>query len=870
MRNGNKWSCGHCTYHNFNNTVKCTMCSLPRSPNLIVEPGADIYQLGGCQAVSPTNQLPSRRSNSPISPPQVPKPADLNDEKWNCSFCTYRNYMRAIRCTQCRNTRVSLSDQMSNLILNKSNKMPSPPNSNIKNTGRTVNAIITQGSTPSTNSQTVSLSPNRGNDAGSGGGRGGSPQSQGTVGGVVGAGAERESPGGAGRYSPQGAGGIPQPPVDPKVPNYKWRCLACTYENWPRSNRCVMCASPKSSSPGTQGQHQQNQQHQQPARLATPPPPSGNSKNNNQLINKKNSPPLIPKGIDSSNEHVLPTKVEIISETSNNTEALQQSENNAKNRENINEINKSKRSESQQQLSQAPLQIQQEQLVHQRSNINDNIENSTLSLTVNNPSSGGVRALSGEGGAVALNNYETERLLRQLRRRLREADWAWLNACNGVVEGNYEPVEAYLSAGGDPMRQLTNADVKLLSRPSAFDEGHTLVHLAIRFGREDLLATILSRMDGGGTGVKRVPSYVAPDLATDIRRQISASIRTRKGPFPCQFVVELVTYSLPAEIEELPGSVQEQLLEELLDRDAQKQLEEDSPIINWCLEITDRLGSRLYALWNRTAGDCLLDSVLQSTWGVFDRDNVLRRALADSLAESSQLFYPRWKEYERWQARLLDYYVPDGQVLEEWAELICLASQPGAALEQLHIFVLAHILRRPIVVYGVKCVKSFRGEDLGYARFEGVYLPLLWETSFCWKSPIALGYTRGHFSALVPMEPESPDNLGAGAILDAGESQVVFLPLMTSDAKLLPVHFLTQAEVGCEESLLRQWLEVCVSEGGVLVAQQHLTKKPLNVAQMTEEWLNHYRRLAQMECAGYHRPITTLGGYSSDGDSEEE
>nr|XP_027235977.1 ubiquitin thioesterase zranb1-B-like [Penaeus vannamei] len=164
------------------------------------------------------------------------------------------------------------------------------------------------------------------------------------------------------------------------------------------------------------------------------------------------------------------------------------------------------------------------------------------------------------------------------------------------------------------------------------------------------------------------------------------------------------------------------------------------------------------------------------------------------LDSSYSRFYPRWKEYERWQARLLDYYVPEGQVLEEWAELICLASQPGAALEQLHIFVLAHILRRPVIVYGVKCVKSFRGEDLGFARFEGVYLPLLWEPSFCWKSPIALGYTRGHFCALVPMEPDSPENMGAGAILDAGESQVVFLPLMTQDAKLLPVHFLTQAE----------------------------------------------------------------------------
>lgn len=50
-----------------------------------------------------------------------------------------------------------------------------------------------------------------------------------------------------------------------------------------------------------------------------------------------------------------------------------------------------------------------------------------------------------------------------------------------------------------------------------------------------------------------------------------------------------------------------------------------------------RLGSRLYALWNRSAGDCLLDSVMQATWGVFDRDNTLRRSLAESLSQSGHL-----------------------------------------------------------------------------------------------------------------------------------------------------------------------------------------------------------------------------------------
>ncbi len=66
--------------------------------------------------------------------------------------------------------------------------------------------------------------------------------------------------------------------------------------------------------------------------------------------------------------------------------------------------------------------------------------------------------------------------------------------------------------------------------------------------------------------------------------------------------------------------------------------------------------------------------------------------------------------------------------------LVCsLASQPGAALEQTHILCLAHVLRRPIIVYGIKYVKSWRGENLGYAKFEGVYLPLLWDPSFCYR-----------------------------------------------------------------------------------------------------------------------------------------
>lgn len=78
-----------------------------------------------------------------------------------------------------------------------------------------------------------------------------------------------------------------------------------------------------------------------------------------------------------------------------------------------------------------------------------------------------------------------------------------------------------------------------------------------------------------------------------------------------------------------------------------------------------------------------------------------------------------------------------------------------------------------------------------------MYLPLLWEQSFCWKSPIALGYTRGHFSALVAMENDGYDNRGAGANLNTDDNvTVTFLPLVDSERKLLRIHFLSAQEVG--------------------------------------------------------------------------
>ncbi|PIK54986.1 putative ubiquitin thioesterase zranb1 isoform X2 [Apostichopus japonicus] len=408
------------------------------------------------------------------------------------------------------------------------------------------------------------------------------------------------------------------------------------------------------------------------------------------------------------------------------------------------------------------------------------------SSTIDNAAIGATSVQAHSHGTI---NVDPDSNPKQHCRRLRRTDYLFLQACVGVVDNNPTAVEAYLSSGGNPTRQLTRDEVSILNRASAFDVGLTLVHLAIRFKREDLLATMLS-FEVTGHPVKRPPSQVCPDLSADIRKEIALSLRQRKGDFPCYFVTDILTFILP-EIEFLPSVVRTQLFDELLDQDVQKELEQESQIINWSIEIGNTLGGRLFALWNRTAGDCLLDSALQATWGVFDTDGTLRRALGDSLNEGGE--------------------------------------------------------RRPIIVYGVKFIKSFRGENLGYARFQGVYLPLLWEQSFCWKTPIALGYTRGHFSALVPIGTESEDNLGAGANLNTSDdTQTVYLPLTDYEGKLLPVHFITPLEVGTEEKLLNDWLDCCSTPGGLMVAQQiHHKKRPVLIGQMVEEWLQRYRRIAQ-------------------------
>ncbi|XP_046358529.1 ubiquitin thioesterase zranb1-like [Haliotis rufescens] len=717
-----KWSCEYCTYENYPATKRCTLCRGPRPVQLITNSPSqeqDIYKMA--PLVTPLSSESNHATTSSSS--------ELN--KWACHMCTYLNWQRATKCTQCLTPRKKLSPSRSQPTSHHQQQQQHE-----KMQPLSVNVNIAESSAPPISGRTTP---------------------------------KRNSP-----NSPEAAKAINND-INKAVAAHghrsgtKWICRACTYENWPKGIKCILCGTAK-----------------------------GRTFSDTNLA--------------SGGSYGLICEQEGGNRRGRASPGMSQSL--------------------------------------------DNIENYQ------------------DGASASASSFEDknrveERRLRLLRKRLRDKDWLWLSACSGVVDGDSNAVEAFIASGGDPARQLTQDEVTLLNRPSAFEVGYTLVHLGIRFKREDMLAVLLTATDVAAKAVKRLPAHTSPDLATDIRREIASSLRQRKGDFPCFFFTDCVTFALPTDIEDLPRHIQGQLFDELLDRDVQSELEEES-IVNWNVELTDRLGSRLYSLWNRTAGDCLLDSLLQATWGVFDIDNTLRRALADSLSEGAMTFYPRWKEYESMQARSLHFSLDESQCQRDWALLLSLASQPGASLEQTHIFALAHILRRPIIVYGVKYVKSFRGETIGFAKFQGVYLPLLWERSFCWKIPMVLGYTRGHFSALVPMEMDTDDSIGAGANIESNDDgQVAYLPLVDNEGKLLPVHFLTGSEVGREDTILREWLDCVVTKGGILVAAQKLGKRPALVKQMVEEWLDHYRQLSH-GIPPTHQTSLSSQTFSSDGESDQE
>lgn len=120
---------------------------------------------------------------------------------------------------------------------------------------------------------------------------------------------------------------------------------------------------------------------------------------------------------------------------------------------------------------------------------------------------------------------------------------------------------------------------------------------------------------------------------------------------------------------------------------------------------------------------------------------------------------------------------PDGS-----KEKITEETEIGAfeSLEDIHVFVLAQVLRRPIIIIADQFLYGFGGEPIAPIPFGGVYLPLECDPSICMKSPLVLAFDSAHFSPLVPSEEKKDSK---------SNSVKASVPLVGPNYDLLPLQF---------------------------------------------------------------------------------
>ncbi|XP_034525087.1 tumor necrosis factor alpha-induced protein 3 isoform X3 [Ailuropoda melanoleuca] len=242
----------------------------------------------------------------------------------------------------------------------------------------------------------------------------------------------------------------------------------------------------------------------------------------------------------------------------------------------------------------------------------------------------------------------------------------------------------------------------------------------------------------------------------------------------------------------------------LIDRNIQDSLESQKRL-NWCREVR-----KLVALKTNGDGNCLMHAASQYMWGVQDTDLVLRKALFSTLKETDTRNFKF-----RWQLESLksQEFVETGLCYDtrnwtdEWDSLVKMASTdtPVArgglqynSLEEIHIFVLCNILRRPIIVISDKMLRSLEsGSNFAPLKVGGIYLPLHWPAQECYRYPIILGYDSQHFVPLVTLKDSGPE--------------IRAVPLVNRERgrfEDLKVHFLTDPENEMKEKLLKEYLMV--------------------------------------------------------------
>lgn len=255
--------------------------------------------------------------------------------------------------------------------------------------------------------------------------------------------------------------------------------------------------------------------------------------------------------------------------------------------------------------------------------------------------------------------------------------------------------------------------------------------------------------------------------------------------------LSMLTSALPYHWEQYPEDMLKFLKREIVEIGINRQFEMGK-LINWSTGV-----HRLYPVVTTGDGNCLLHAAALYMWGIEDTDLILRKCLYDSLNHGSfaAANMKRW-QFERTNndrtAMSFEFRYNTGEWETEYEMVKQMASPersrssanlPYQSLEEFHIFILANILRRPILVISQDKMHSVQGVSLQPHPVSGLYLPVNWDPSLCCKFPILLGYHQNHFFPLLHTAPENKEEEGD-----------LIVPIVKSDSDVFTVHFLLPNE----------------------------------------------------------------------------
>ncbi|XP_077284712.1 OTU domain-containing protein 7A-like isoform X2 [Arctopsyche grandis] len=270
------------------------------------------------------------------------------------------------------------------------------------------------------------------------------------------------------------------------------------------------------------------------------------------------------------------------------------------------------------------------------------------------------------------------------------------------------------------------------------------------------------------------------NIVSQVRSECAQDVSNDKNPNVDQFYIDTpeYTFTLP-DITIYSDEFRKFLEKDLLETSTLVSLEQ-SGRLNWW---NTTGAARLWPLSTCGDGNCLPHAASLGLWGFHDRLLTLRKLLHNAL------LYAPWRHalQRRWRWTQTRQHLQSGLVLSaseweaEWSALVARAAPANHSLEEIHVFALAHTLRRPIIVIADVLLRDLNGEAMAPIPFGGVYLPLECSPEDCHKSPLLLAYDMGHFSALVIMETQT-----------SGKSSPPLppvIPLSDSNGCLLPIQF---------------------------------------------------------------------------------